>query len=624
MNEQTEFNAAATENLSSGSQVPSKMATLRILMVEDLVTDAELAERELRSAELSFIMTRVETAEEFIHCLESFAPDIVLSDYCLPCFNGMAALQLTQKLRPATPLIIITGSINEETAVACMKAGASDYVLKDRLSRLGPAVLSACEKALLHREKETALSALRASEERFRTAFDNAAFGMALGDLDGRFIRVNRVFSEMLGYPEEQLAAMTFAAVTHPEDVNSSWQMARALLDGEETICHYEERYLAREGRIIWAEVGLFLLRDPEDKPLYFVAHIQDITERKRIAAELQRSRDFYLTLFEEFPAIIWRAGVDGKLNYFNKTSLDFSGLSFAEALNDGWMQAAHPEDLTRYLRSYLEAFSRRELFQVVFRLRHRSGEFRWVITIGKPFYDLDGRFAGYIGSCIDIDERISAEERVRASLQEKEVLLKEIHHRVKNNLQVISSLLSLQAGSSQDPGTLRLLRESQTRVTTMALIHEKLYQSADLAQIDFRYYVRSLAEYLYTTYGIDPERIRLRLDMEEIYLGIGTAIPCGLIINELMSNALKHAFPGEKEGEIYLGLHKEETGELALVVRDNGIGLPDGFDLPHAQTLGMELVSSLVNQLDGRMVWSTSNGTYIQILIPASPVALN
>jgi two-component sensor histidine kinase len=283
-------------------------------------------------------------------------------------------------------------------------------------------------------------------------------------------------------------------------------------------------------------------------------------------------------------------------------------------------MRAVHPEDLAKFHDQYLEAFKRRETFQAVFRLRHRSGEYRWVVEIGKPFNDMDGRFAGYIGTCLDITEQITAEDRIRASLEEKEVLLKEIHHRVKNNLQVISSLLSLQAGSSQDPETLRLLRESHTRVKSIALIHEKLYQSPNLTQVDIQHYIRSLTEYLCTSYGLDPEKIRLRLDLEQAYLGIGTAIPCGLIINELVSNALKHAFPGDREGEIYVGLHRKGDGEYALVVKDNGIGLPEDLDFPHANTLGMELVGSLVEQLDGRACWSTCSGTNVCISFPVPP----
>jgi len=215
------------------------------------------------------------------------------------------------------------------------------------------------------------------------------------------------------------------------------------------------------------------------------------------------------------------------------------------------------------------------------------------------------------------IEERTRAEEQVRASLAEKEVLLKEIHHRVKNNLQVISSLLNLQSDTVQDEESLEVLRESQNRIRSMAFVHENLYQSEDLARIDFGRYIRNLSSYLFSSYSVNPSLIRLRLDVADVYLGVDTVIPCGLIVNELISNSLKHAFPEGREGEIHVDLRMED-GQVVLVVGDDGVGLPEGLNLQRTETLGLQLVDTLIGQLEGSIELDNSKGTTFRIVFEA------
>lgn len=201
-----------------------------------------------------------------------------------------------------------------------------------------------------------------------------------------------------------------------------------------------------------------------------------------------------------------------------------------------------------------------------------------------------------------DITERKKAEEQNKEALREKEVLLREIHHRVKNNMQIISSLLNLQSQSLRDPEIKAMFRESQDRIRTMALVHEKLYQTSDLSRIDFAEYIRSLVAYLFRAYPTEAGRIQLKTDMDKTFLDINTSIPCGLIVNELVSNALKHAFPDERKGEIAIELRESEGGTLRLTVRDNGIGFPEGVDLRATDTLGLQIVTLLVDQIDGKL----------------------
>ena len=204
------------------------------------------------------------------------------------------------------------------------------------------------------------------------------------------------------------------------------------------------------------------------------------------------------------------------------------------------------------------------------------------------------------VGVARDVTERRKAEEQIRTSLREKEVLLKEIHHRVKNNLQVVSSLLNLQSQHIKDGEMLRVFKESQNRVRSMALIHEKLYQSSNLAEISFGDYVRDLATQLFRSYSVSAAGVSLEVDANNVHLGIDRAIPCGIIVNELVSNSLKYGFPDRREGTVYIRLHPSAEDTVQLVVGDTGVGLPEGLDIEKTDSLGLKLVKMLTGQISG------------------------
>jgi two-component sensor histidine kinase len=237
-----------------------------------------------------------------------------------------------------------------------------------------------------------------------------------------------------------------------------------------------------------------------------------------------------------------------------------------------------------------------------------------------------------------EIARRREAEKRIRDSLREKEVLLQEIHHRVKNNLQVVSSLLYLQSESVTDPKLLNVLQDSQNRVRSMALVHERLYRSEDIARIDFQQYIHDLASHLLSTYSVNSHRIRVLVDADDVVLDVNTAMPCGLIINELISNSLKHAFTNSsqpeaasvaarqaagmnpdnttdgRQDEICVELREEQEGQLMLLVGDNGVGLPESIDFRNSPSLGLLLVNSLVRQLRGTIELDRQRGTQFKI----------
>ncbi len=225
-----------------------------------------------------------------------------------------------------------------------------------------------------------------------------------------------------------------------------------------------------------------------------------------------------------------------------------------------------------------------------------------------------DGRPKMVVEFLHDITDRKRAEEKIRASLREKEVLLREIHHRVKNNMQVISSLLKLQSKYIKDEEDVEMFKESQNRIKSMALVHEKLYQSEELANIDFNEYVKHLANILFRSYGIDTGEIALKIDVEDVIIEVDTAIPCGLIINELVSNSLKYAFPEGGKGEVKITLHSTDENEMELTVSDDGVGVPKDLDFRNTESLGLRLVNILTKQIGGRLDLESSKGAKFHI----------
>ncbi len=212
----------------------------------------------------------------------------------------------------------------------------------------------------------------------------------------------------------------------------------------------------------------------------------------------------------------------------------------------------------------------------------------------------------------IDLTERRLAEDRLKASLREKEILLREIHHRVKNNLQLISSILRLQLRQikSKDEDLIGAFGDIQSRIKAMALVHEALYQSENLEQVEASLYIQKIITSLRASSLRNTENLRVKTDMKDISFGINTAIPCGLIVNELVTNSLKHAFPSGREGEIIVTLESTGEEECQLTVHDNGVGMPQHIDLQHPESLGLDLVASLVRQLDGTAEFATDEGT--------------
>ncbi len=338
------------------------------------------------------------------------------------------------------------------------------------------------------------------------------------------------------------------------------------------------------------------------------IGNFMDITERKKIESKLHFALRYNRSLIEASIDPLVTIDPEGKISDVNAATEQITGYSRTELIGTDFSDYFTEPEKARI--GYRQVFEKRVVRDYFLEIRHRNGHVTPVIYNASVYSDEHENVIGVFAAARDITERIRAEEQIRASLAEKEVLLREIHHRVKNNMQVITSLLRLQSKQIIDPQILELFRESHTRISAMALIHETLYQSPELARIDFKNYLDKLVRTLFQIYGARIGRIRLSVDIGDISLDMDQAIPLGLIINELVSNSLKYAFPNKKSGEIGIAI-RQDKDRIELCVSDNGIGIAPESDIRNMDSLGLRLVFDLVErQLQGSVEVVRTEGT--------------
>jgi PAS domain S-box-containing protein len=381
---------------------------------------------------------------------------------------------------------------------------------------------------------------------------------------------------------------------------------------------------------------------------------------RTRQAEEaLRQSERLYRAVVEDQTELICRCRPDGTLTFVNEAYCRYFGKKREELIGQNCISLFLQKDREKVAPNLVTLTLKNPVAIIEHELIIPNGEIRWQNWTHRAIFDEQGQIAEIqsVGHDItarkkaetalqqvlaklerrveertaelklanlhlqhEITERKQAESQIRASLKEKEVLLKEIHHRVKNNLQIISSLLNLQSHYIEDPESRQLFRESQNRVRSMALIHEKLYRTDNLAQIDLGEYIRDLTYYLFRAYDAKSKELSFCLEASPIRIGIDTAVPCGLIINELITNALKHAFPNGSGGEIRISLQTIPEDQLVITIRDNGVGFPLTTELSQSKSLGLQLVNTLVSQLEGVITMQHQDGTEFRLTLPIPP----
>ena len=467
-------------------------STPRILHLEDDPAATLLIRDMLRDAGMKATVTVVTGRADFQAALARDAFDIILADYNLPAFDGTAALEMSRAKRPEIPFIFVTGALGEERAVTLLKSGATDYVLKDRLWRLAPAIERALAESGEHARRKRAEEALRESEDRFRVFMERSPLFAWIKDAHFRLRYVNGAFAEAFQSTPEKLVGRTdFDFLPHE---------------------------IAGQMRV-------------NDQEVLATGKVIETIEEVRAADGSVRH-----WLVQKFPLV-------------------------------------------------------------------RSAETVWVG-----------------GTAVDVTARLEAEEAMKASLREKEVLLNEVHHRVKNNLQIVSSLLNLQSRQVTDPALIEVFAGTRDRVRAMAAVHEQLCGSGDFARIDLAAHLTELLRLLTRAHAAEGLHILPALRLDPIPVDLNTAVPLSLIANEAIINALKYAFVGRGEGTLTIEL-RSTAGHHELRIADDGPGLPPGVDPKKTRTLGLRLVRDLTRQIHGELHFeSSASGTGIVVRWPPQP----
>jgi len=453
--------------------------------------------------------------------------------------------------------------------------------------------------------------ALRRSEKRFRDLTDSLDVGIyrsVPGD-GGRFVESNEAHIKMLGYSSlEELRNLRVV------DVYESSPERREFLDALETLGFVRHREIClrrRNGNLFIASVSAVAIRDSEGRLAAIDGIVEDVSERKKAEEALETRERTYRALFEQSNDAVLLFNPQGLTIDANRKAVDMLGRSKESLLQSHFLeQIAFPEreDALRKVHSVIEGIPV-PLYERTAR-RGDGTEFPAEVNLSLV-RDPEGRPLFLQSIVRDISERKKAENAMRAALGEKEVLIREIHHRVKNNMQVIISLLRLQARSIADPERREIFAVTQDRIRSMALVHEKLYHSRDLSGIDFKSYIQSLVSHLGSSAGLSAAaRVRIELELDDVELNINKAVPCGLILNELISNAFKYAFPEGRTGTIRIRLEALSPGRVRLTVADDGVGLPETVDPHQPETLGLQIVCDLARQIDAEIGIERRKGT--------------
>lgn len=460
--------------------------------------------------------------------------------------------------------------------------------------------------------------ALEASEQRLRIALHAARVGTWHWNIKADTDTLDPSLCELFGLRPEQTPAniRDFFALLHPDDrprVEAAFEKTR--LEG----AHLNTEFRVRQpdGSDRWFMDQGEVAHDAAGQPDYMSGACVDITERKQAEEALRRSEErFRLFVDNVSDYALFQTDVDGHITSWNSGAERVLGLTAEEAIGQPTAILFVPEDVAAGIpeREFQTASTLGRAYDERWHLRADGSRF-WCNGVMTVMRDDQQRVRGFAKVMRDETDRRHTQEQLQASLQEKEVLLKEIHHRVKNNLQVITSLLALQSGTVQDQAVRQMFDEAGNRVRSIGEIHELLYRSPDLAHVDFHTYLDRLAHHLLSFYGVDPNRIKVGITTT-VGVPLLQAIPCGLVVNELLTNCLKHAYPEGKSGTIRISLHCA-SDRCVLEVADDGVGMPSTFDLDRATSLGLKLVAVLARQLGGELRVQGRPGTHVSVLFP-------
>ncbi len=474
------------------------------------------------------------------------------------------------------------------------------------------------------RERDTALAW---SERRFRAIFDAEPECVKLVNANGKLIDINAAGLRMLEADSvDQVKALGLSAFIVEDHREKFVALFNDVILGKPGSLVFEAQGLHGSRR--WLESHAIPFQNPQDGENMMLAVTRDITQQKQAQIDLLESDYRWKFAIEGSGDGLWDWNIANNTVYFSRRWKEMLGFAEEEVKDtlEEWSSRVHPEDMNMVMQDInLHLDGATPLYKNIHRVMCKNGEWKWILDRGVVVErDDSGKAMRMIGTHADISEQRATQEALQTSLREKVGLLNEVHHRVKNNLQVITSLLRLESGRSDISETKEVLNDMQARIRSMALLHESLYRSGIFASADLGAYLRELATHTFRAH-VNHTGIRLHLELESVTVSMDQATPCGLMVNELISNSLKHAFVGRSDGEIRLTLqHVGVGGQVRLRIIDNGLGMPVDLEARCERSLGLRLVKDLANQMLGKLETCYHPGTeFTVVFVPDLPQRL-
>ena len=493
------------------------------------------------------------------------------------------------------PLIINGKCIGTLNSGSTEVDGISEYN-RQLLALIAPKLAQALRNAKLHEK-------LLESEEKFRGIFDNAGDGILYVDKNVKVLDTNPAFTEITGISKENVLG------------KSGFELAKKFVNLKEL----PQILNILKSIIINKPIKPYIL-NYRDKILEIssrkkhegdnsIGIIRDITERKRAEEKLKKLS----TAIKQSPVSVVITDPKGNIEYVNPKFCELTGYSEKEALgkNPRILQSGQTPKQT--YEQLWEALLGGKEWHGEFLNKKKNGELYWEDAIISPILNEKGDITNFLAVKEDITERKRTEKQLQKSLTEKDILIKEIYHRVKNNLAVVSGILNLQTKFIEDKKAIDSIRETQIRVTSMAMVHSHLSDSENYTKIEYKKYIKTLVTNIFHSLKMS-EQVKLHFDLDDIILPIDKAMPCGLLLNEIVSNALKHAFPDNRKGNLRIIMSSLENKNCEIIVKDDGVGLPANFHLEKSKTFGLKLINVMSKQFHGTIEIISDKGTEFRI----------
>ncbi len=584
---------------------------LHLLVVEDNMGDYVLVEEYLSehfsNYSLSHARTAAKAADKLLYSDLVF--NVILLDLTLPDNSGESLIREIMKISDNIPVIVLTGYSDLSFSVKSLSLGVSDYLLKDDLTAF-----------LLHKsitysiERNIFSGRTKASEKNYRDLFELTPEPMMLFDLDTfQFLNVNQAAIISYGYTKEEFLSMKLMDIKPTQEIENAKKIIRDTIDAKNIKLEGEHRHIKKNGDVIIVEIHASTIDYYGKKAR--VCIVRDVTA-KRLEEERLKLLESVITNSNE--AVIILEGMpdtyaERKIYFVNDGFKRLTGytsdFAVGKTLNFLYGDKTDQKKIEQ-IRKIMLDWQAGSLELIAYR---NDGSHFWIDISLVPVTNAKGEYSNWVLIGRDISDTKIYQEDLKESLRDKEILLSEIHHRVKNNLAVVSGMLQLQAEYELNDEVTYKLYDSITRIQTMATIHELLYQSGSFSNLIFSDIIQKLIDSVKATMG-SAQNIDVNIIKKPIRLNINQAIPCSLIANEVITNIFKHAFPHQNSGEIHVNL--DESNDIVfLTIKDNGIGLPENFHDIETNTLGKKLISILTQQLGAKYnLYGSDNGTIFEL----------